>query len=79
MASTSKPLPRELGAEEFVAREMEKQRLYGDAWGWAQGPGRLFFANALRRARPGQVRAVIAAMKAIELKGALVKPERALI
>ena len=81
MPSTLNPRPRELGAEEFVAREEEKLRAYRGAWEWAQGPGGVFFANAIRRARPEQVRAVVAAVKAIQLKGALgaVNPERALI
>ena len=79
--STSKPRPRALSAEEYVAREEERFRAYRGAWEWAQGPGGAFFANAIRRARPGQARAVVAAVKAIQLKGALgaVNPERALI
>lgn len=64
MPSTSRPVPREMSAEEFVRREEEKYRAIVSGLRWMNaGAGRWFYSNAIRYARPEQIRQIVAARK----------------
>jgi hypothetical protein len=71
---------REPGAEEFVSRQEEKLRLAVSGRAWVEGEGGVFWANAIRHARPGQFHLVMAVMQAARTKGAQVaRPARPLL